>query len=66
MRQLVVLFLFAPGRVLVVQGGGRYQPQFTVQNLQERLDGLAADPWQDFLRVKQSLTAAMLSLICLK
>jgi bifunctional non-homologous end joining protein LigD len=32
---------------------------FTVQNLPERLDGLKADPWEDFLKVKQSLTAAM-------
>ena len=32
---------------------------FTVQSLPERLDGLKSDPWEDFLKVKQSLTAAM-------
>ena len=32
---------------------------FTVKTLPERLDGLKADPWEDFLTVKQSLTAAM-------
>jgi bifunctional non-homologous end joining protein LigD len=32
---------------------------FTVQNLPERLEGLKSDPWEDFLKVKQSLTAAM-------
>ena len=32
---------------------------FTVQNLPERLESLKADPWADFLKVRQSLTAAM-------
>jgi bifunctional non-homologous end joining protein LigD len=32
---------------------------FTVRNLPERLEGLDSDPWADFLKVRQSLTAAM-------
>jgi bifunctional non-homologous end joining protein LigD len=32
---------------------------FTVQNLGERLDHLGTDPWRDFAKVRQSLTAAM-------
>jgi bifunctional non-homologous end joining protein LigD len=32
---------------------------YTVRNLPERLEGLDADPWADFLKVRQSLTAAM-------
>jgi bifunctional non-homologous end joining protein LigD len=31
---------------------------YTVRNLPERLEGLDADPWADFLKVRQSLTAA--------
>ncbi|HVT60409.1 MAG TPA: DNA ligase D [Thermoanaerobaculia bacterium] len=32
---------------------------FTVQNLQHRLETLASDPWHDFSRVRQTITAAM-------
>jgi bifunctional non-homologous end joining protein LigD len=32
---------------------------FTVKTLPERLEELKSDPWEDFLKVKQSLTAAM-------
>jgi len=32
---------------------------FTVQNLPDRLEGLKADPWEGFSKVRQSLTAAM-------
>jgi bifunctional non-homologous end joining protein LigD len=32
---------------------------YTIENLPERLEGLAADPWQDMAKVKQSITAAM-------
>jgi bifunctional non-homologous end joining protein LigD len=32
---------------------------YTVQNLPERLEGLPSDPWEDFAKVKQSITAAM-------
>jgi bifunctional non-homologous end joining protein LigD len=32
---------------------------FTVKTLPERLEELKSDPWEEFLKVKQSLTAAM-------
>jgi bifunctional non-homologous end joining protein LigD len=32
---------------------------FTVRNLPERLEGLESDPWASFLKVRQSITAAM-------
>jgi bifunctional non-homologous end joining protein LigD len=32
---------------------------FNVRNLPERLEGLPADPWAGFLKVRQSITAAM-------
>jgi bifunctional non-homologous end joining protein LigD len=32
---------------------------FTVQTLPERLESLSADPWEGFLKLRQSLTAAM-------
>jgi bifunctional non-homologous end joining protein LigD len=32
---------------------------FTVESLPERLEGLAADPWREMSKVKQSITAAM-------
>jgi bifunctional non-homologous end joining protein LigD len=32
---------------------------YTVKNLPERLEGLKSDPWEEFSKVRQSLTAAM-------
>jgi bifunctional non-homologous end joining protein LigD len=32
---------------------------WTVKNLPERLEGLKSDPWEEFSKVRQSLTAAM-------
>ncbi len=32
---------------------------YTVRTLPERLDGLKSDPWADFFKVRQSITAAM-------
>jgi len=32
---------------------------FTVQNLSDRLDSLGGDPWADFSKIRQSITAAM-------
>jgi len=32
---------------------------FTVQNLSDRLDSLDGDPWADFSKIRQSITAAM-------
>ena len=32
---------------------------FTVKNLSDRLDSLDGDPWADFSKIRQSITAAM-------
>jgi bifunctional non-homologous end joining protein LigD len=32
---------------------------YNVRNLPQRLESLGADPWQDFRKVRQSITAAM-------
>ena len=32
---------------------------YTIENLPERLESLAADPWREMSAVKQSITAAM-------
>ncbi|HXO20471.1 MAG TPA: DNA ligase D, partial [Thermoanaerobaculia bacterium] len=32
---------------------------YTVQNLRERLEALSSDPWKQFFKTKQSITAAM-------
>jgi bifunctional non-homologous end joining protein LigD len=38
---------------------GTRSDAFTIRNLPERLAKLRADPWQDFLKTKQSITATM-------
>ncbi len=35
------------------------RPQFTVQTLPQRLAALKKDPWADYARTRQSITAAM-------
>jgi len=39
---------------------------FNVRNLPERLENLAADPWAEFLKVRQSITAAMKAAVGMK
>jgi bifunctional non-homologous end joining protein LigD len=39
---------------------------FDVRNLPERLESLAADPWADFTKVRQSITAAMKKTVGMK
>jgi bifunctional non-homologous end joining protein LigD len=39
---------------------------YTVRNLPERLEGLEADPWASFLKVRQSITAAMKKAVGMK
>ncbi|MEA2563463.1 MAG: bifunctional non-ous end joining protein LigD [Acidobacteriota bacterium] len=39
---------------------------YTVRNLPERLEGLEADPWADFLKERQSITAAMKKAVGMK
>jgi bifunctional non-homologous end joining protein LigD len=39
---------------------------FNVRNLPERLESLPADPWADFLKVRQSITAAMKAKVGMK
>jgi bifunctional non-homologous end joining protein LigD len=39
---------------------------YTVRNLPERLEGLESDPWASFLKVRQSITAAMKKAVGMK
>jgi bifunctional non-homologous end joining protein LigD len=39
---------------------------FNVRNLPERLENLPSDPWADFLKVRQSITAAMKKTVGMK
>jgi bifunctional non-homologous end joining protein LigD len=39
---------------------------FTVKNLPERLEKLPADPWEEFFKVRQSITAAMKKAVGMK
>jgi bifunctional non-homologous end joining protein LigD len=39
--------------------GGVRADTYTIENLPDRLESLAADPWEEMSQVKQSLTAAM-------
>ncbi len=39
---------------------------YTVRTLPERLEGLPADPWADFFKVRQSITAAMKKAVGMK
>ncbi len=39
---------------------------WTVQNLPDRLESLSGDPWEDFTKVRQSITAAMKKAVGMK
>jgi DNA primase len=39
---------------------------YTVRTLPERLETLPSDPWADFFKVKQSITAAMKKAVGIK
>lgn len=46
--------------------GGMRPDSFTVENLFKRIEGLDADPWADYMKVRQSITKEMKKKIGLK
>ena len=39
---------------------------YTIRTLPERLESLKSDPWEDFYKVRQSITAAMMKAVGMK